>query len=153
MNKFKRTLCGQKLSLDDMTQADEAIISYSQSQSLSKENACFEKRKPDVNRNRTILRLDPVLKDALVRVGGRIFKSSMPQKLLRPVLLTKESHIAKLILRALHERVGHGGRCYMLSRLSLKYWILHANTAARKVINECMFCCSQKGQSRRGKDG
>lgn len=56
MNKFKRTLCGQKLSLDDMTQADEAIISYSQSQSLSKENACFEKRKPDVIRNRTILK-------------------------------------------------------------------------------------------------
>ena len=36
--------------------------------------------------------------------------------------------------------VGHSGRNHMLSTLRRKYWILHANAAARAVIRECLAC-------------
>lgn len=56
-----------------------------------------------------------------------------------------------LILRHIHEQTGHGGRNYSLSKLRERYWITHANAAARKLLSSCVFCkrhraklCEQK---------
>lgn len=147
LKKFKGTLRGQRLSLEDMTQAEKAIITFTQGQCFPEEISTLKKGNLHVKRSSAILKLDPVLEDGMLRVGGRISMSAMPQEILHPVILPKECHIAKLILRDIHERVGHGGRGHMLSRLRQKYWILHANTAARKVISECMFCRRQRAKT------
>ena len=64
----------------------------------------------------------------------------MPEKVKHPLILPKEAHISKLILRDIHETIGHLGRNCMISKLREKYWILRANTAAKRLINECVTC-------------
>lgn len=89
-------------------------------------------------------KLDPVVADGVLRVGGRLSKSALPEEMKHPAILPKESHVSQLILQHIHEKVGHRGRNHMLSTLRRRYWIPHANAAARKVIRECMVCQKQR---------
>lgn len=45
-----------------------------------------------------------------------------------------------LLLRHIHDEVGHGGRNHMLSKLHEKYWIPGASSAIRKVLSKCIIC-------------
>ncbi|XP_072018450.1 uncharacterized protein [Amphiura filiformis] len=87
-----------------------------------------------------LYRLNPFIEDGVIRVGGRLAKSALPEKTKFPSIIPKKSHIAKLILHDVHEATGHGGRNHMLAHLHKKYWIPNANAAARKVINSCITC-------------
>jgi len=45
--------------------------------------------------------LGPVLKNKLLRVGGRLQRSAMPEEAKHPIILAKEQHIFELILKYL----------------------------------------------------
>lgn len=62
----------------------------------------------------------------------------MSQK--NPVILPKDSHISKLILRDIHNQVEHSGINHMVSWLQQKFWLPSANSCARKIIKSCVFC-------------
>ena len=64
----------------------------------------------------------------------------MPEEIKHPVILSKDFHIADLILRHIHGEVGHGGRNHTLSRLCQKYWIPGATVLIRKILSQCVFC-------------
>lgn len=78
------------------------------------------------------------MEDGVLRVGGRLSRSSMPVEAKHPIILAKNSHIAALLLRHIHHEVGHGGRNHMLSKLREKYWIPGASTAIRRVLSKCI---------------
>lgn len=82
----------------------------------------------------------------ILRVGGRLSKAAMPTESKHPVILSKDLHISTLILRHIHQQLGHTGRNHMLSRLWQKYWIISANSAARKVISDCVVCRRNRGK-------
>lgn len=91
-----------------------------------------------------LYKLDPAVTDGVLRVGGRLSRLALPEETKHPAILPKESHITKLILRHVHSRVGHRGTNHMQPTLRRHYWIPHANTAARKVIRDCMVCRKQR---------
>ena len=64
----------------------------------------------------------------------------MSEEMKHPVILSKDFHIADLILRHIHGEVGHGGRNHTLSRLCQKYWIPGATVLIRKILSQCVFC-------------
>lgn len=64
----------------------------------------------------------------------------MPEERKHPIILSKDQHIATLILRHIHQQLGHSGRNHMLSQLRKKYWIIKGNAAARKIISSCGHC-------------
>ena len=64
----------------------------------------------------------------------------MSPKQKNPVILPKNSHVSRLILRHIHELIGHSGRGYMLAKLRQCYWLLCANSLARNIINWFVFC-------------
>lgn len=64
----------------------------------------------------------------------------MPVSLKNPIILPKDSHISKLILRDIHHQVGHAGRGHMLSRLKERFWLPSANSSARSIIKSCVLC-------------
>ena len=70
-----------------------------------------------------IYRLDPILQNGILRVGGRLFKLAMPEEIKPPAILSKHSWVAILILQHIHKEIGHCGRNYMLARFRVKYWI------------------------------
>lgn len=74
-----------------------------------------------VHKGRKICRLDPVLDTCILRVGGRLHKSAMPEEIKHPSIVFKDSHIS---IRHIHECCGHNGRNHMLSEHQKKYWII-----------------------------
>ncbi|XP_063063815.1 uncharacterized protein LOC134456380 [Engraulis encrasicolus] len=101
---------------------------------------------PRVSNSSKLCRLDPVLDDSLLRVGGRLHRSAMPDDTKHPCILPTDSHISVLLLRHIHERSGHSGRNHMLSELHKKYWIKKGNSVARKVISKCVTCRRRRGK-------
>ena len=130
---------GQRISLDDLMKAEKAIVVFYQHQSYPEEIAKLEKTEfvgKGLRRISTIYKLDPVLEDGVLRVG--LSKAAMPGDAKRPMILPEHIHVSTLILRHIHEQLGHGGRNHVLSQLRKRCWIVNANSAACKVISKCV---------------
>lgn len=134
------------LTTDDLSLAENAIVSFVQRKHYGDEMVALSSGA--VRKSSRLYKLDPVAVDGVLRVGGRLSKSALPEEMKHPVILPKESHVSKLILQHIHEKVGHRGRNHMLSTLRRHYWIPHANAAARRVIRECMVCQKQRTKAR-----
>ena len=136
----------QSLSVKDMENAERAIIYYEQRQHYKEERSLLEKGK-DCSRGSSLYKLDPIDDCGILRVGGRTRKMAMPMELKHPMIIPKHSHIANLILRHIHQKVGHTGRGHMLSKLHQRYWLSGANSLARKVIKNCVICRRQQAKA------
>nr|XP_033947601.1 uncharacterized protein LOC117452900 [Pseudochaenichthys georgianus] len=64
----------------------------------------------------------------------------MPEESKHPIIMPNNMHPTTLLLQDIHERVGHSGRNYMLSRLRQRFWIPAANSAVRKILSRCVTC-------------
>ena len=131
------------LSVQDLESAEIAIMQYTQNRYFKEEIEAL-KKEGFVKKASTLGRLDPVLANEVLRVGGRLGRADVPLEARHPMILPKDSHVTRLILEEIHERTGHSGRNYMLSYLHRKYWVISANSAARKIINKCVICKKQR---------
>ncbi len=136
----------QPLTRDDLHNAEMEIVRFCQQQRFQKEISLLEKGASSVQTNSDIYRLDPVLQDGLLRVGGRLRKASMPESMKHPIVLSKDQPICKLILQHIHKQVGHTGRNHMISALRKTYWITNANSACRKIVADCVICRRLQGR-------
>ncbi|XP_046873085.1 uncharacterized protein LOC124465379 [Hypomesus transpacificus] len=127
------------LCMDELKNAEMTIIKF-----------CQRARFPDeldklqsgmcVSKNSSIFKLSSVLEDGIIRIGGRLSKAAMPEEAKHPIILAKDLHISSILLRYIHEEVGHGGRNYMLARLRQKFWVTGASTAIRSILSKCVVC-------------
>lgn len=137
---FRTHLHGQLLTAKDLTDAERSIIIFVQRQAFAPQVASLQMTPPRVLKSSRLCRLDPVLDEGVLRVGGRLHKSAMPEETKHPCILPKDSQVSVLLLRHIHEHSGHSGRNHVLSVLSKKYWIVKGNSLARKVLSKCVVC-------------
>ena len=121
-------------------EAEIVIVRFAQQQRFKAEIDALSSGKSAVRKESPIYKLDPCLEDDLLRVGGRLSRAALPEEVKHPLILTKDQHISTLILRHIHQQLGHSGRNHTLSKLRRKYWITKAPSAIRKVINDCWTC-------------
>ncbi|KAM3850000.1 E3 ubiquitin-protein ligase TRIM11-like, partial [Diretmus argenteus] len=95
----------------DLDEAEKAIISFEQRQHFKLELALLDIGK-QVKASSSIRKLDPIVDKGILRVGGRISKVAMPLEVKNPIILPKDTHISKLILRHIHQQIGHSGIDY-----------------------------------------
>ncbi|MBN3311325.1 ZN675 protein, partial [Amia calva] len=81
-----------------------------------------------------------ILQDGVLRVGGRLSRAAMPEESKHPAILSKDFHVTELILREIHQDVGHNGHNHMLFKLRQNYWIPGANSAIGRVLVKCVVC-------------
>ncbi len=62
------------------------------------EIASLESGKSQIRRDSTLYKLNPILEDALFRVGGWLCKIAMPEDVKHPVILSKDQHFPSLSL-------------------------------------------------------
>ena len=151
------------LTLDEMHAAERAVIAYVQWKAFPLELSSLKETHADqgntdcikdsqtrqntcVKKTSHIFRLQPFKEDGVLRVGGRLAKAALPEETKFPSILPKESPITELVMRDAHKATGHGGRNHMLAFVRKRYWVINANTAARRVINKCVTCRRQKGK-------
>jgi len=135
------------LTPKDLEEAELAVICYCQQQRFAPEISSLLSEKHTVSRQSSIYKLDPILENGLLWVGGRLSKGAMPSEEKHPLILSKEQHISKLLLRNMHQLLGHSGRNHTLSTLRRKYWITNANAAVRKIISQCSYCRRLNGRA------
>lgn len=123
------------LSVEELREAELKIIKFCQRKRFPEEYSSLQKGE-SVKRTSHIYKLNPVLEDGVLRVGGRLSRAAMPEEAKHPVILAKDQHISDIILRQVHKEVGHSGRANMMARLRQKYWITGASVAIRKM--SCM---------------
>lgn len=68
----------QTLSVDDMAQAEEAVVHFEQEQSFHEEMAALRKGST-VKKSNSVYRLDPVLRNGVLRIRGRLSRSALPE--------------------------------------------------------------------------
>ncbi|XP_043218671.1 uncharacterized protein LOC122380002 [Amphibalanus amphitrite] len=87
----------------------------------------------------------------LLRVGGRLRNSSLPDAAKFPIILPNKSKVTELLIQKVHIEIGHGGREHVLSEIRKTYWIIKGNSAVRRVLAKCHHCRRLYGQVKKQK--
>ena len=77
--------------------------------------------------------------DGLIKVGGRLQRSSFEFDVRHPILLPKRNHLVKLIIRHYRKLSRHSGCNYVLSQIRQTFWIVNGQSAVRYYLQECLF--------------
>ena len=86
-------------------------------------------------------RLNPIVTDGLLRVGGRLDSAPLPYDIKHHIILPECHFLTEIIIRDAHERaVGHCGVNATLNVLCQRFWILNPKVAVRRVISTCVTC-------------
>ncbi|XP_042870976.1 uncharacterized protein LOC122252530 [Penaeus japonicus] len=96
----------------------------------------------NLKKENKLYRLEPELdKHGLMRVGGRRIHLGESRERCRPVILPKDHHVTKLIVRNAHIFLAaHSGREHTLSIIRRNYWIIACRPLIDKVLKECFVC-------------
>lgn len=111
METFKSKTLSSCLSVEEKWERE--IIKYSQRKRFPEEFSILEKGK-SVKGHSYIHTLCPLMEDGVLRVGGRLSRSSVPAEAKYPVILAKDLHISILLLRHVHQELGHSGRNHVI---------------------------------------
>ncbi|MBM6549259.1 hypothetical protein, partial [Streptococcus dysgalactiae] len=88
----------------------------------------------------SIRKLNPILIDGLMRVGGRLDNSNLPFESRHPVILPSNHHITTVLILHFHVSEGHAGQNHILNVMRQRFWIVKGKAAVQRVIGSCMFC-------------
>lgn len=127
------------LTVKELKESQKIIIQASQKESYPTELRDINNGQI-IKRKSTIISLNPIIKDDLLVVGGRLKSTELYLNCHSQVIINKNHHLAKLIIKEYHLNNLHSGREQTLSRLREKYWIPSCRGLIRTVINECSYC-------------
>lgn len=137
------------LSVSELKEAEEEIIRHVQNQGFKEEmqelrhtaKETQERRnKKAVKKSSSIHKLDPVLENGLIRVGGRLHHAPIKSDAKHPVILPRNHHVVNLIINYYHRASGHSGIEYTLSLIRQRFWIIAARSSVRSIVNTCFNC-------------
>ena len=140
---IRRLKAGQEriksLSVAELNSAELALVKLSQHDAFSQEIDRLQKGRP-VRLSSRILQLNPIMdKDGVVRVGGRIRHSSVPDQAKHPIILPN-SRLSRLLLERIHKENGHVGMKQVQANAQEKFWIVKGAALAKNVTQSCVIC-------------
>lgn len=128
-----------KLSVDDLDYSQLAIVRLVQGSAFADEIHELENGKP-VKLSSPLRRLNPILVDGILRVGGRLKNAPIPFDAKYPLILPKDHHVTRLIITHYHVKLGHAGQNHVLSEMREKFWIVKGRSVVRLVLRKCITC-------------
>ena len=89
-----------------------------------------------------LLFLDPFLDENMVlRVGGRLKRSTINYYEKHPIILPKEGHLSHLIIKHYHEKAEHRGRGLTISTNRCNgFYIIGISRLVASLIYKCVVC-------------
>ena len=147
----------EPVTVEEIRNAEFKIIKKVQREAFSNEIEALEslqlkdgaadreeakRRNVTMKRTSSLYRLDPFLdKDGILRVGGRIKQASISEEVKHPIILPKEGHVSKLVIRHFHEKTEHQGTGFTLNKIrSSGYWIIGGSSVVSSHIKNCARC-------------
>ena len=126
------------ISTAELSSAETLIIKHEQSKFFGDELDRLGQGKP-IKRASNLVKLDPILQDDVLVVGGRLSFSSLSQQVKHPIILPRDSLLSKLIIMDEHNAT-HLGVEWTLSRVRCKYWIIKARNMVKAIKRACVVC-------------
>ena len=125
-------------------EANKVILGYQQRFSLAKEIDRLKAEK-NVSKRHFLATLDPWIdsETGLLRVGGRLSRSSLPDGRKFPIVLPK-CHLVNNIIREIHADYGHAGNTLVEKLVSDQYWIPGLRQRITKLLKGCPKCNREK---------
>lgn len=89
--------------------------------------------------------LNPFLDDnGVIRIGGRLKNSDLPNRTKYPVALPYSHHYTELVMKHHHIITLHGGLQLTLNSIRKRFWIVHARKAVHHFTRKCIICFRNK---------
>jgi len=89
---------------------------------------------------RSLFKLNPVLVDGTIRVGGRLQNAPVSFDLKHPIILPHNHHVTDLIIRHHHNKLHHVGASHTWTALRQRFWVIKGGVAVRRVLRQCVLC-------------
>ena len=147
IGKVKNVNCSSTkyLSADELKCAEIELIKYIQLQHFSALfKICSSSNRTSAQAkfkcSRSMHKLQPMLVDGILRVGGRLERARINYGNKHPIILPNNSHLTNLFIQKHHLEVGHSGAGHTWTSLRQEYWIIKGSSAVRRVINNCILC-------------
>ena len=94
-------------------------------------------------KNRKLIQLQPVLKNHLICVGGRLKHAKISAESKHQAIIHSNHHLTNLVLY-IYQNNHHGGREQLLALSRGRYWIANRKHLAIKVTYNCLYCKRQR---------
>lgn len=134
------------LSPSDLNEALLRWISIVQELSFKNELKCLKDHKT-VEKSSPLKTLNPFIdKDGLVRVGGRLSRSSFDYDTKHPFILPKDSSLSALIIHDTHLKTQHGNIRETLSTVRQRFWILGGRPVIKRKLLRCVTCARYRAK-------
>ena len=138
----------QTIDVEMIQKGQLAIFKMVQAESFDREIKHLMSKKGMVPNYSSISKLDPFLdSNNIIRVGGRLRKSSLTEAEQHPVILPKKVQYDAIIQWS-HISVAHCARGLTLNQLRNNgIWIISVNAAVQNLIHRCVTCHKLGGKT------
>jgi len=92
------------------------------------------------NESSTVMKLDLILVDNVLRGGGRLDKAPLSYEARHPAILPHVSHLMELVIQHLHARGAHFGVNHTVNVICQRYWINKVAVTVCRMISKCVSC-------------
>lgn len=139
--------CESSYTPELLTQAESVIIRCVQREAYKAEIVHLENEKA-IPKQSSLKRLDPVLQDGLLRIGGRLEQSTLLSNEKHPLVIPGHSYIATLLTNYYHDKVNHQGRVFTEGAIRAGgFWIIGAKRRISGILHKCITCHKQRGKT------
>ncbi|RYZ85504.1 MAG: PAS domain S-box protein, partial [Proteobacteria bacterium] len=136
----KRKITSNCITHAEYLNAQSVWIKYHQAKYFSKEIAALNITK-QVNRDSPVIKMTPFIDgEGIMRVGGRIKRSTMPFDTKHPIILSSEGRFSHLIAVEAHAKTLHGGNQLCIQYIRSRFWMITVRKAIKRVTLKCVRC-------------
>lgn len=121
------------LSVSDLKQAEVIILRRVQLEVFRDEIDALEKGL-EIPRKSKLVALRPMLKDGLLRVGGRLQNAELSEMQRHPVVIPAKHKVTRLIFQEHHRLMLHCGPQSLLASVRQRFWPLKGRGMARMFV-------------------
>ena len=136
------------ITLEEIEKAEREILKHVQKRAFREE---FNHPEKPLKKSSHLYKLDPIVIDGLLHIGGQLHKASLPMESKHQIILPKEDHVTSVIIDDYHRACGHSGRENVLASVRQKFWITQGSSTVRSILERCVSCrrrqaplCQQK---------
>lgn len=132
----------KEICTEDLRNSEIAIVRYLQGQFYQQELRDLSCGHKNVSTKSNIYSLEPILgSDGVLRGSGRLLSAPIPECSKYPIILPRDHHVTKLIVRHVHEFVTrHSGREFVLANIRQTYWIPRCRSLINGILRNCVVC-------------
>ncbi|XP_028414082.1 uncharacterized protein LOC114537159 [Dendronephthya gigantea] len=141
----------EPISVDEMLNAEMKIIKSVQRRYFHEDLSRLmtmsgdSQNTPIVKKSSQLSKLDPIIRDGIVCVGGRLSNSPLSEESKHPIILPKDSQVSQLVALYFHHISGHSGMEHVLSLIRQRFWIIGAQKMLKRILNRCVNCKRRQG--------